>query len=83
MTQTEYDDIVIGIAAHEIRMAEVTAQMRITSDPDYRRRQEEIIMLQNVLYALKHYDIESEILTDVEIRDMYELATLIVQNCPL
>ena len=83
MTQTEFDDIVIGIAGHEVRMANVTAYMKKQGDPDYLRREEEIMMLQNVLCSLKHYDIESEIITDDEIKQMYELATQIVQNCPL
>lgn len=41
------------------------------------------MMLQNVLYGLRNYDISSEILTDVEIEYYFELSTLIVQNCPL
>ena len=82
-TQAEFDDIVLGIADHEVRLAYLACRMRRQNDPDCNRREEELMMLQNVLYGLRNYDITSDILTDAEIRYYYELATSIAQSCPL
>lgn len=83
MTQTKYDNIVLGVADQEIRVAYSVCQLRRQNDPDCNRIEEELMMLQNILYGLRNYDISSEILTDAEIAYYLELSTLIVQNCPL
>lgn len=82
-TQAQYDDIVLGIADHEVRLAYIATQMRRQNDPDCNRREEELMMLQNILYGLRNYDITADILTEAEIKYYYELATNIAQNCPL
>lgn len=82
-TQAQFDDIVLGIADHEVRMTYITCQMRRQNDPDCNRREEELMMLQNVLFGLRNYDITADILTEAEIKYYYELATNIAQNCPL
>ena len=83
MTQDEFDNTVLGIADNEVRMTYVTCQLRRQNDPDCNRREEELMMLQNVLNGLRNYDITSGILTDDQINYYYELATSIVQNCPM
>jgi len=83
MTQAEFDDTVLGIANHEVRLAYAVCQMRRQNDPDCNRREEELMMLQNIIYGLRNYDITSDILTDAEISYYYELATNVVQNCPM
>jgi hypothetical protein len=83
MTQTEFDNMVLAIADHEVRVAYACCQLRRQNDPDCNRIEEELMLLQNALYGLRNYDISSEILTDAEINYYVELSTLVVQNCPL
>lgn len=83
MTQTIFDNIVLGIANYEGNLAHVCVQMTRQNDPDASRRAEELMMLQNVLFGLRHYDISSEIFTDAEISYYFELATQVIQSCPL
>ena len=83
MTQTQFDDTVLGIAEHEVRIGYIACQMRRQNDPDHNRIEEELMMLQNVLTGLRNYDITSDILTDAEIDYYFELSTQIVQNCPM
>jgi len=82
MTQDAFDEAVLGIAAHEVRIGYACCQLRRQNDPDANRVEDELMMLQNVLYGVRNYDITSEILTDEEIAYYFELSTLIVQNCP-
>lgn len=83
LNQTQYDDIVLGIADHQVRMATIAADMRRQGDPDAWRREEEAMMLMNILDALKHYDVDGDIFTDADIWYQHELATIIVENCPI
>ena len=82
MTQTEFDQVVLGIQEHGVRIAYNAARMRIQNDPDCNRIERELMMLTVIIEALKNYDITSEILTDAEIAYYFELATQIVQYCP-
>lgn len=81
ITQEKFDSIVIGIAQHQVNLASIAASMRMQDDPDAWRREEENIMLMNILDALKNYDLESGIITDKEIYYNYELVTLISESC--
>lgn len=83
LTQESYDNTILSVAEHEVRIGYAVCQLRRQNDPDCNRLEEELMMLQNVLYGLRNYDITSEILTDTEINYYFELSTLIVQNCPL
>jgi len=83
MTQTEFDNAVLSIAEHEVRVAYAACQLRRQNDPDHNRIEEELMMLQNVLNGLRNYDISSDILTDAEIAYYFELSTQVIQNCPL
>lgn len=83
MTQAEYDEKVNTIAAHHVRMVYSAAQLRKQFEPTAYVREEECVMLANVLYSLSFYDVDSTIFTDDEIRDLFGLATSIIQYCPL
>lgn len=83
LTQVQYDDIVLGIAAHQVDLATIAIQMRRQGDPDAWRREEEAMMLMNILDALKHYDVDADFLSSDDIWYNHELATIIVENCPI
>jgi hypothetical protein len=82
MTQTEFDNKVIAIAQKEIDLMATVVDLRRQSDPLSATLEERQMVLNNVLYALKDYDITSGILSDAEIDYLFELATLTVQTTP-
>jgi hypothetical protein len=82
MTQAELDDLVLCIVTKGIDYAETTCDFRRQSDPDSYRREMECMMLRNIIYSLKDYDIESGILSESDIGYQLELATLILEKCP-
>ena len=83
LSQAAYDSIVLGIADFQTDMAEKAIIMHAQGDPDAWRREEEAMMLMNILDALKHYDVDADFLTDENIAYLHELATIIVENCPI
>jgi hypothetical protein len=83
LSQAEYDDIVLGIADHQVRLANIAMIMRRQGDPDAFRREEESMMLMNILDALKFYDVDADFLTDDNVYYLHELATIISENCPI
>jgi hypothetical protein len=82
MTQPEYDDKVNVIADHSIRLAYKAATFRRQYDPVMYHREEEVIFLQNILFSLSYYDVDSDLFTDIELRDLFALATQVIQYCP-
>lgn len=82
MTQTQFDGIVMSIVSYGSKMSEKVVALRRQSDPAAYKREEELMMLQNLITALAFYDLSSGILDDVTIRYYHELATDIVQHCP-
>ena len=82
MTQTEFDDMVLGIAGNQISLGIVTTAMHRQGDPDAWRREEELIMLTIIIDALKDYDVDADFLTNDNILHLRELATIIIENCP-
>lgn len=82
MTQTEYDDKVNAIAEHSVRLAYNSAKFRRQYDPIMYQREEEVIFLQNILFSLSYYDVDSGLFTDNELRDLFALATQVIQYCP-
>lgn len=82
-TQETYDDIVIGIAEREVEMAVKIAALKRQGDPNVWERENELMMLQNILHALKHYDVDADFLTSEDIYYLHELATQVAQYCPL
>lgn len=83
LTQVQYDDIVLGIAAYQVDLGTIAIKMRRQGDPDAWRREEESMMLMNILDALKHYDVDADFLSSDDIWYLHELATIIVENCPI
>ncbi len=83
ITQADFDSIVIGIAEHQVRLADITVAMRRQGDADAWRREEELMMLQNIINALRDYDVTDDYLSTQDIFNLHELATLIVENCPV
>lgn len=83
LSQTRYDDIVLGIATYQVDLGSIACRMRRQGDPDAWRQEEEYMMLMNILDALKHYDVDAEFLTDADVSYLHELATIIVENCPI
>lgn len=82
MNQSEFDDKVLAVAQKGVVMAAHIADLRRQGDPDARRLEEEYIMLQNCLTSLKDYDITSDLLSDDDIKYVFELSTSILQTCP-
>jgi len=82
MTQFEYDNKVNVIADHSIRLAYKSAIFRRQYDPVVYQREEEVIFLQNILFSLSYYDVDSGFFTDDELRDLFALATQVIQYCP-
>lgn len=82
MTQSELDEKILAIAEKEISLAAVIADLRRQDDPASLRLEEQGMTLNNVLSALKNYDITSGILTDTEIDYLFELATITTQTYP-
>ena len=83
MTQDAYDEYVLGIADFQTDLADNARQLRKQDDPAAWYREEENMMLMNILDALKFYDVDADILTDDEVDFYFELATLISENCPV
>ena len=81
--QTDFDNIVLGIAGHQVRLGVATAALRRQGDPDAWRREEELMMLQNIIDTLRDYDVDADFLSDENIWYLHELATIVVENCPI
>jgi len=83
MTQAEFDLVVTGMGEEEVRIAYKACQMRRQNDPEVFDLEEKLMMLQNIIAALIGYDVTYDWLTDAEINDYIELATQIIQCCPM
>jgi len=81
-TQTDYDNRVTTLIGHEIRLAKVAANLRKQGDPAAFYREQEIMMLQNILFTLRDYDYSSGYLEDDELDDVYEMGLQIALNWP-
>lgn len=82
-TQSEFDNAVLGIAEYQVELASVAATMRANGDPEAWEREEQNMMLMNILDSLKFYDVDSTVLSSDDIVYMYELATQLIENCPI
>jgi hypothetical protein len=82
MTQSEFDDKVLAIAEREINLAAIIADLRRQGDPLSSKLEDQGMILNNVLSALKNYDITSGILTGPQIDFLFELATITTQTYP-
>jgi hypothetical protein len=82
MTQTDFDAEVVVLIGNEVRFGNTTALLRKRDDPAYKAREEELMMLQNVIYCLRDYDVTSGLLEDDEILKLIEIGTKITLNWP-
>ena len=82
MTQAEFDNKVMAIAEKEINLMATIVDLRRQGDPLSTSLEERQMMLNNVLCALKDYDITSGIISDSEIEYLFELATITGQTIP-
>jgi len=82
ITQEYLDNLQLYLADKASEMANKTLTLYCSGDPDYLRLKREVIVLQNVIHALRYYDITAEILTEKNILKAEELAISIIQNCP-
>ena len=83
ITQTDFDNMVLGIAYHQVRIGIVTVALRGQGDPDAWRREEELMMLQNIIDALRDYDVTDDYLTYENIQYLNGLSKIIVSSCPI
>jgi hypothetical protein len=80
ITQESHDSAVLSIADNQVRLANVCSQLRRQGDPDAWKREEEGMMLLNILDSLRDYDITFDYLSHDEIEYMYELAIILIQR---
>jgi hypothetical protein len=82
MTQTVFDDKVSDLIQNEIRFAYTAAILHIQGDPVAHKREQELMMLQNVLHALEGWDLTDDYLSDEDIELLFEIGTTITLNWP-
>jgi hypothetical protein len=75
MTQDELDDIVVALADRHVDVMVKACDLRRQGDPEARRIEEEQMLVQNCLSALKDYDVTSDVLTEDDIAYNIELIT--------
>lgn len=78
-TQEEIDDIVIGMADHQVRMAQNVVTLKKAGVYQVTEIEERLMCLTNIIDSLKNYNMALETLTDDEIYKLIETATLIVE----
>ena len=82
MTQSEFNNQVISFATLGVNLVEKVNTLRRQGDPISQILEDRSMLFTNVLFALKDYDITSEILEDSEIEYLFELATIATETCP-
>jgi hypothetical protein len=82
MTQLEFDDSLDILFLNEIKFADVVAKLRKRMDPDAFKKEEHLMMFDNVMYALRYYDVTSAGLTDEQIQSLFELGTQLSLTWP-
>jgi hypothetical protein len=82
MNQVEFDNAVLAFTQRGVDLMYITAKMKRQGDPDVRRLEQEYMFLQNVVSALRDYDITSDLLSTANIDYLFELATNVLQRCP-
>jgi hypothetical protein len=78
----DYYEVPIAFANKEVDRCMIVAALRRQGDPKAREMEEQQLMLGNVLYALRDYDITSDLLSTDDIEYLFELATIITQTKP-
>jgi hypothetical protein len=81
MNQSEYDSSIDILRLNEIKYAKFVALLRRRNDPAAFNKEEYLMMFDNVLYALRDYDITTiGVLTDTEISYLFELGNQLSLN---
>lgn len=83
VTQDYIDNIVSTIASFTTDFGIQVLQLAVQQDPDAWRSEQMLMALQNIQWALRDYDIDVDLFTEQEIMYMEELATQLIQDCPL
>ena len=83
VTQEYVDDFVIGASSFAVDFAEKVMDLVVHNDPDAFREEQKLMALQAVIWSLRDLDIETEILSEDEIIFLEEIATGIIQDCPM
>lgn len=81
-TQVQFDAMFETMKGNGIRLGKAAADLHRRGDPAAAAREDEVMMLQNLIYTFRDYDVTSELLTDDEIRTAYEMASQIALNWP-
>jgi len=80
--QTQFDDSYMILALNQIKYSAFVSDLRRRNDPAAYNKEEYLMMFQNVMYALRDYDVTSLLLDDDEIEYLFELGTQISLNWP-
>lgn len=83
VTQDYIDNLVQTIASFTTDFGIQVLQLAVQQDPDAWRSEQMLMALQNIQWALRDYDIDVDLFTEQEIMYMEELATQLIQDCPL
>jgi hypothetical protein len=79
-TQDRIDNIVVGIAEVMITLTSISMCLRAASDPGVYKMEEDLIALSVFHDSIRHYDVESKILTQDEINTIIEFCILITEK---
>jgi hypothetical protein len=82
VTQDVFDSKLSDLIEREVRFAYTCAVLHIQGDPIAHKREQELMMLQNVINSLRDYDVTSELLEDSDVELFFELGTTITLNWP-
>lgn len=83
ITQTEFDNTLEVFFLNKVKFAEKVATLKRQDDPAAFNKEEYLMMFDNIMYALRDYDVTSELLEDDEIEYLFELGTQISLNWPM
>lgn len=83
MTQLEFDDSLDILFLNEIKFATTVAKLRKRNDPAAFLKEEYLMMFQNVMFALRDYDVTAtNLLSEEDIAYLFELGTQLSLNWP-
>lgn len=83
INQDHVDNLVQSIATFTTDFGIKVLHLRVQQDPDFKRMGQMLIALQSIMWSLRDYDINADIFTEQEIMYLEELATQLIQHCPL
>lgn len=83
INQDYIDNLVQMISAFTTDFGIQVLDLVVQQDPDAWRSEQMLMALQNIMWAMRDYDIDVDIFTEQEILYMEELALSLIQDCPL